>query len=84
MSFLASVAIAFAAIMAAGIAFFTACTISLFGGAAVGEIAGGASPGGQDLLQVVLMCGLGFCVIASLAAFIGMFWITWPAKRPSR
>lgn len=82
MGFFASAAIAVAAFVAAGIAFFTSCTLSVVAAAGVGSVAGNA-PGGADLFDALWKGGLAFCGISSVLAFIGMFWITWPAKRRS-
>lgn len=79
MAFLASAAITWAALIAAGMAFFTACTASLLTGAAISNVAGNSldSAAGNFLLwTAVAICGA-----ASIAAFVGMFWLTWPARR---
>lgn len=78
MSFAASAGIALAALSAAAGAFFAACTASIlavcFTSAAGGNIGSGAE---QTIFTVcAIVCG-----VASLAGFIGIFWLTWPRRR---
>jgi hypothetical protein len=82
MAFLASAAITWAALAAAGMAFFTACTVSLFTGAAIGEVAGNSFDSRTG--ELLLWSAVAFCGLVSLAAFIGMFWVTWPARPVQR
>ncbi|HZN35907.1 MAG TPA: hypothetical protein VFB80_18890 [Pirellulaceae bacterium] len=77
LAFVASAAITWAALMAAAMAFFTACTISVLGACAVGS-AGGSSAIDQSLQTVLLWIAIIFCAATSIAAFVGMFWVTWP------
>lgn len=81
LAFLASAAITWAALAAAGMAFFAACTVSLLTGAAVGQAAGNSID--STLGNVLIWTAVAFCGTVSVAAFAGMFWLTWPA-RPTR
>src|SRR6185436_8783020 len=77
LTFLASAAITWAAFMAAGMAFFTACSVSLLTGAALSEVAGSNSTlnaVGQWLILVAVI----LCCVVSIAAFVGIFRLTWP------
>jgi hypothetical protein len=78
MTFFASAAIAWAALAAAGVAFCATCTVTLFTGLAVGEAAGGSLPIDAALSNALLWTAIILCAAVSLAAFIGMFWITRP------
>lgn len=77
MAFVASAAITWAALTAAAMAFFTACTVSVLGACAVGSTTG-ASAIDQSVQNIFLWGAIVFCAAASIAAFAGMFWITWP------
>jgi hypothetical protein len=77
MAFVASAAITWAALTAAAMAFFTACTISVLGACAV-EGTTGSSSIGQTMQNVLLWSAIIFCAATSIAAFVGMFWVTWP------
>ena len=79
MAFLASVAITWAALVAAGMAFFTACTASLATGIAIGNVAGNSID--PALGNVLLWSAVALCGAVSIAAFVGMFWLTLPARR---
>lgn len=78
MAFLASAAIAWAALAAAGMAFFSACTASLFAGAAIGQVAGNTLD--SSLTEWLIWVAVAICGAASLAAFIGMFYVNWPRR----
>jgi hypothetical protein len=59
-------------------AFFATCTVSLFAGAAIGQAAGNTvSSGTTDYL---IWIAVAFCGLTSLAAFVAMFWVTWPSR----
>jgi hypothetical protein len=79
MTFFASSAITLAAFMAAGIAFFTACTVSVLTGAAVAQVAG-SSPPVDAVAQFLILIAVILCCAVSIAAFVGIFWTTWPRK----
>jgi hypothetical protein len=79
MTFFASSAITLAAFLAAGIAFFTACTVSVLTGAAVAQVAG-SSPPVDAVAQFLILIAVILCCAVSIAAFVGIFWTTWPRK----
>jgi hypothetical protein len=83
MAFLASAAITWAALVAAGIAFFAACTVSVFGAVAVGQ-AQGSRPIDNSLANFLLWTAVVFCGVVSIGAFAGMFWLTWPKRQTGR
>lgn len=78
MSFLASAAVAWAALAAAGVAIVATCTATLFAGLAIGEVAGGGAQGGAEFTNFIVGGGIVLCCATGLAAFLGMFWITRP------
>jgi hypothetical protein len=79
MTFFASTAITLAAFAAAGIAFFTACTVSVLTGVAVGNAAGN-NPAVNAVGQFLILIAMILCCAVSVAAFVGMFWNTWPRR----
>ncbi len=81
MAFLASAAITWAALVAAGIAFFAACTVAVFAAVAVGQ-AQGSERIGDSVMSFLLWTALVFCGAVSIGAFAGIFWLTWP-RRPT-
>lgn len=79
MSFFASAAITWAAFMAAGMAFFATCTVSLFTGMALGSAAD-SYPAINAVGQILIVIAMILCCVASIGAFVGMFWVTWPRR----
>ena len=81
LAFSASAGIALAALVAAAGAFFVACTASIAAvcfSSAAGSGSGGVGPAAE---QALFMTCLIVCGLASLAAFAGIFWLTWPKRR---
>jgi hypothetical protein len=83
MAFLASAAITWAALVAAGIAFFAACTVSVFAAVAVGQ-AQGSRPIDNTLANLLIWTAVVFCGVVSIGAFAGIFWLTWPKRQTGR
>jgi hypothetical protein len=82
MAFLASAAITWAAFAAAGMAFFAACSLSLLTGVAVGEVADHNL--NEAATNFLIWSAVAFCGVVSVAAFVGIFWLTWPARPTGR
>jgi hypothetical protein len=78
LAFSASAGIALAALVAAAGAFFVACTASIAAICFSASAGGGVSSGAE---QAIFMTCLIVCGLASLAAFAGIFWLTWPKRR---
>lgn len=80
LSFAASTGIALAALSAAMAAFFTACTASVLAVCVTAASTGNQSWGSNAEQTIFTVCAI-VCGIASLAGFIGIFWLTWPKRR---
>ena len=80
LAFSASAGIALAALVAAAGAFFAACTASILAVCFAGAATNGQAFSGGTEQTIFTICAV-VCGAASLAGFIGMFWLTWPARR---
>src|SRR6185436_3051091 len=79
LTFLASAAITWAAFVAAGMAFFTACSVSLLTGAALSQV-GGSNSAVNAVGQFLILIAIILCCAVSVAAFVGIFRLTWPRR----
>jgi len=80
LSFAASAGIAVAALSAAAAAFFTACTASVLAVCFTAASTGNQNWGSGTQQTIFAVCAI-VCVIATLAGFVGIFWLTWPRRR---
>jgi hypothetical protein len=78
LAFSASAGITLAALSAAAAAFFTACTASLLAVCFVGTATNGAMNSGVE--QMIFMTCVVVCIGATVASFVGIFWLTWPRR----
>jgi hypothetical protein len=79
-AFAASTGIALAALSAAAAAFFTACTASILAVCVVGAATDGKALSSGTENTIFMVCAV-ICGAASLAGFVGVFWLTWPRRR---
>ena len=80
LSFAASAGITVAALSAAAAAFFTACTASVLAVCFTASATGNRGMGSGTEQTIFVVCAI-VCVIATLAGFVGIFWLTWPRRR---
>jgi hypothetical protein len=79
LSFAASAGIALAALSAAAGAFFAACTASILAVCFASAATPNQNLGGAEN-TIFMICAI-VCGLASLAGFVGIFWLTWPKRR---
>ena len=82
MAFLASAAMAWAALMAAGMVLFVVGTVSLFAICALDDAVRNTTYG--PLGEWIIWVFVAICSAASLTAFAAMFYITWPPRPTSK
>jgi hypothetical protein len=80
MAFIASTGVTLAALIAAGGAFFTVCTGSLIGMAAVGEMTRGRGLNNAAGGMVIWGC-IVLCLLATGGAFAGVLWMLRPRRQ---